>query len=163
MAKAGMAKNGMATRFGASGDSGTLPIAVPLFDVRAAAGGGAQLSEGAEDQTDSIGFPPALLHRITAAPANRLKLITITGDSMASTLEDGDLVMIDGASIAPSPPGVFVLDDGVGLVAKRIDAVPNTHPQELLLSSDNPAYVTYQRRSDDVHIVGRIIWSARSL
>ena len=140
----------MATRFGASGDSGTLPIAVPLFDVRAAAGGGAQLSEGAEDQTDSIGFPPALLHRIT-------------GDSMAPTLEDGDLVMIDGASIAPSPPGVFVLDDGVGLVAKRIDAVPNTHPQELLLSSDNPAYATYQRRSDDVHIVGRIIWFARSL
>ena len=163
MAKAGMARNGMATRFGASGDSGTLPIAVPLFDVRAAAGGGTQLSEGAEDQTDSIGFPPALLHRITAAPANRLKLITITGDSMASTLEDGDLVMIDGASIAPSPPGVFVLDDGVGLVAKRIDAVPNTHPQELLLSSDNPAYATYQRRSDDVHIVGRIIWFARSL
>ena len=69
-------------------------------------------------------------------------MITITGDSMAPTLQDGDLVMIDGASIAPSPPGVFVLDDGVGLVAKRIDAVPNTDPQELL-SSDNPAYATY--------------------
>ena len=82
---------------------------------------------------------------------------------MAPTLEDGDLVMIDGASIAPSPPGVFVLDDGVGLVAKRIDAVPNTHPRELMLSSDNPAYATYQRRSDEVHIVWRIIWFARSL
>ena len=163
LAKAGMVKNDLAKRVRASGESRPQPIAVPLFDVRAAAGGGAQLSEGAEDQTDSIGFPPALLHRITAAPANRLKLITITGDSMAPTLEDGDLVMIDGASIAPSPPGVFVLDDGVGLVAKRIDAVPNTHPRELMLSSDNPAYATYQRRSDEVHIVGRIIWFARSL
>ena len=158
MAQASLAKAGQGLP-----DPRSQPIAVPLFDVRAAAGGGMQLPETAGEQTDSIGFPPALLHRITAAPANTLKLITITGDSMAPTLQDGDLVMIDGARIAPSPPGVFVLDDGVGLVAKRIDAVPNTDPQELRLSSDNPAYATYQRRGDDVHIVGRIIWFARSL
>ena len=120
-------------------------------------------SEGPEDQNGQHSVPTGAAAPDHHRPGQQAKLITISDDSMASTLEDGDLVMIDGASIAPSPPGVFVLDDGVGLVAKRIDAVPNTHPQELLLSSDNPAYATYQRRSDDVHIVRAIIWFARSL
>ena len=44
--------------------------------------------------------------------------------------------------------GIFVLDDGVGLVAKRVDAIPNTRPRMLRLSSDNPAYSNYQRRID---------------
>lgn len=156
-------------------------VTIPLFDVRAAAGGGAIVQgvdgargvEGEDGGTNGtgngggdaqgLGFPAALLHRITASPAAQLKLITITGDSMAPTLMDGDLVMIDGASTAPSPPGVFVLDDGVGLVAKRIDAAPNTNPQMLVLSSDNPAYATYERRGDEVRIAGRVVWFARKL
>ena len=50
------------------------------------------------------------------------------------------MVMVDTNRTSPSPPGIFVLDDGVGLVAKRVDAIPNTAPRMLRLSSDNPAY-----------------------
>ena len=82
---------------------------------------------------------------------------------MDPTLADGDLVMIDTARKQPSPPGIFILDDGVGLVAKRVDAVPNTTPPMLRLSSDSPAYSNYQRRLDEVHIIGRVIWFGRSL
>ena len=63
----------------------------------------------------------------------------------------------------PSPPGIFILDDGVGLVAKRVDAIPNSWPLALRLSSDNPAYSNYRRRVDEVHIVGRVVWFARSI
>jgi phage repressor protein C with HTH and peptisase S24 domain len=73
------------------------------------------------------------------------------------------MVMIDFGRTSPSPPGIFVLDDGVGLVAKRVDAVPNSFPQQLRLSSDNPAYSNYQRRIDEVRILGRVVWFARSL
>ena len=73
------------------------------------------------------------------------------------------MVMIDTNRSTPSPPGIFILDDGVGLVAKRVDAIPNTRPQMLRLSSDNPAYSNYQRRIDEVRILGRIVWFARSL
>ena len=90
-------------------------------------------------------------------------MISVSGDSMTPTLADGDLVMIDTARKLPSPPGIFILDDGVGLVAKRVDTVPNTTPPILRLSSDNPAYTNYQRRLDEVHVIGRVIWFGRSL
>jgi len=156
-------------------------ISVPFFDVRAAAGGGAMppdlpnsansANSYSQDNAGNpevlppigLGFPSSLLRRITSAPAASLQLITVSGDSMDPTLADGDLVMIDTARKQPSPPGIFILDDGVGLVAKRVDAVPNTTPPMLRLSSDSPAYSNYQRRLDEVHIIGRVIWFGRSL
>ena len=137
-------------------------LPVPLLDVSAAAGGGRIGNDTAGDDT-ALAFPPMLLRRITSAPTSSLRLITISGDSMAPTLEDGDMVMVDTGRTSPSPPGIFILDDGVGLVAKRIDAVPNSFPQQLRLSSDNPAYSNYQRRIDEVRILGRVVWFARSL
>jgi len=141
-------------------EDGTLRV--PLHDIRAAAGGGS-VPEEAEGGRLSLAFPPALLRRITAAPAGGLKLLSISGDSMSPTLEDGDLVMVDTQRRMPSPPGIFILDDGVGLVAKRVDAIPNSWPLALRLSSDNPAYSNYWRRVDEVHIVGRVVWFARSI
>ena len=137
-------------------------IAVPLHTVRAAAGGGS-FAEGDNAARHGLSFPPDLLRRITAAPADGLKLLSISGDSMSPTLEDGDLVMVDTGRRTPSPPGIFILDDGVGLVAKRVDAIPNTAPPYLRLSSDNPAYANYQRRIDEVQIIGRVVWFARSI
>ena len=137
-------------------------LPVPLLDVSAAAGGGRIGNDTAGDDT-ALAFPPMLLRRITSAPTSSLRLITISGDSMAPTLEDGDMVMVDTGRTSPSPPGIFILDDGVGLVAKRVDAVPNSFPQQLRLSSDNPAYSNYQRRIDEVRILGRVVWFARSL
>ncbi|MEK9554002.1 MAG: S24 family peptidase, partial [Alphaproteobacteria bacterium] len=134
---------------------------VPMFDVTAAAGGGRMEHDAGTD--GALSFPASLLRRITAAPANGLRLITISGDSMAPTLEHGDMVMVDTNRTNPSPPGIFVLDDGVGLVAKRVDAIPNTTPRMLRLSSDNPAYSNYQRRIDEVRVIGRVVWFARSL
>jgi len=137
-------------------------LPVPLLDVSAAAGGGRSGDDFQPEET-ALSFPPMLLRRITSAPTSTLRLISISGDSMVPTLEDGDMVMIDTGRTSPSPPGIFILDDGVGLVAKRVDAVPNSFPQQLRLSSDNPAYSNYQRRIDEVRILGRVVWFARSL
>ena len=38
---------------------------------------------------------------------------------MAPTLQDGDAVLVDMTRCLPNPPAIFVLDDGMGLVAKR--------------------------------------------
>lgn len=137
-------------------------VPVPLHAVHAAAGGGS-VAEGGDEAQHGLSFPPDLLRRITAAPAGGLKLLSVSGDSMSPTLEDGDLVMVDTGRRMPSPPGIFILDDGVGLVAKRVDAIPNTTPPLLRLSSDNPAYSNYQRRIDEVHVVGRVVWFARNI
>ena len=62
-----------------------------------------------------------------------------------------------------SPPGVFILDDGVGLVAKRIEIIPSTTPQMLRISLENLAFSSYQGRIDKVHIIGRVVCFAGHL
>ena len=137
------------------GTSEPLRLPVPLLDVSAAAGGG-RIGDDANADDSALAFPPMLLRRITSAPTSSLRLITISGDSMAPTLEDGDMVMIDIGRTSPSPPGFFVLDDGVGLVAKR-SMRSEQFPKHLRLSSDNPATAIISAastRSDP----GRVVW-----
>ena len=81
---------------------------------------------------------------------------------MAPILKHGDVVMLDCAQRKPSPPGIFIVDDGVGLVAKRLDLVPTTKPQMLRLTSENSVYANYQRRINEVRIVGRVVWFSRN-
>ena len=63
----------------------------------------------------------------------------------------------------PSPSGILILDNGVGLVAKRIEIIPSNTPQMLRISLESLAFSIYQRRIDQVHILGRVVCSARRL
>ena len=82
---------------------------------------------------------------------------------MLPTLEDGDTVLVDMNQRTPTPPGVFVLHDGMGLVAKRLEHVPMSDPPRLRIISDNPHYAPYECMAEEVNVVGRIRWFAREL
>jgi phage repressor protein C with HTH and peptisase S24 domain len=75
-------------------------------------------------------------------------MISISGDSMVPLLEHDDTVMLDCSQTSPSPPGIFILYGGVGLVAKRIEIIPSTTPQILRISHKNLACSSYQQRID---------------
>ena len=87
----------------------------------------------------------------------------VEGDSMLPTLHHGDIVLVDLARRAPTPPGIFVLHDGMGLVAKRLDHIPNTDPPRVRIISDNPWYSPYEGTAEEVNIIGRIRWFAREI
>lgn len=75
----------------------------------------------------------------------------------------GDRILVDTSQRVPVPPGIFVIWDGLGLVAKRIEHVPHSSPPTVVIRSINPEYATYERHAEDVRIVGRVIWMARKL
>ena len=66
-------------------------------------------------------------------------MISTSGDWVVPLLKYDATVMLDCSQTRPSPPGIFILDDGVGLVAKRIEIIPNTTPQMLRISPKNSA------------------------
>jgi phage repressor protein C with HTH and peptisase S24 domain len=88
-------------------------------------------------------------------------MLTISGDSMNPTLAHNDMVLIDTSKKHPTPPSIFVLFDGFGLVAKRCEYIETTG--KIRLSSDNPTYSSYERSADEVVIVGRVVWFAREI
>jgi phage repressor protein C with HTH and peptisase S24 domain len=101
-------------------------------------------------------------HEFRARPED-LRLVTIDGDSMEPLLSSGDRILVDTGQRSPVPPGVFVIWDGVGVVSKRVEHIPNSDPPRIVLRSENPLYQTYERSAEEVNIVGRVIWAVRRL
>lgn len=85
-------------------------------------------------------------------------IIQAVGDSMNPTICSGDKLIIDTSAKGkkPSPAGIFAIWDGIGISVKRIELIPNTDPQLLKISSDNPKHSPYERRASECCIIGRI-------
>lgn len=90
-----------------------------------------------------------------------LRMLYIRGDSMEPTLHHNDIVLVDTSKKIPSPAGIFVLFDGLGLSAKRVEFFGNE--RMIRLMSDNPQYSTYERSIDETVIIGRVVWFAREM
>jgi len=84
-------------------------------------------------------------------------VITVYGDSMEPTLAPGTRVMVDTEDRIPSPPGIFVVYDGLGLVVKRVEHRPQSSPPAVRLISDNPRYDSYECPLEEARIQGRVI------
>jgi phage repressor protein C with HTH and peptisase S24 domain len=136
-------------------------VEIPEIDIRAAAGGGAFN----EDEPPILGkwqFPRQLLERDLRVRQSDIHLMEVRGDSMLPTLSDGDRILVDRSQKAPSPPGIFVLHDGAGLVVKRVELVAGERTR-IRLNSDNSLYTPYDCHVDEVHMVGRAVWAAKRL
>jgi len=136
-------------------------VPIPEVEVRAAAGAGALNDE----QPQQIGVWPLsarVIEQELRAPPHALRVISVLGDSMLPTLSDGDRIMVDTSHKTPSPPGVYVLWDGTGLVTKRVTVIPGDPPQ-VRLHSDNQLYPPYDCHPDEINIVGRVVLAAKRL
>lgn len=143
-------------------------IGIPEIDVRAGAGGGGVAMShrtvdeyGNSIEADNVSatwsIPPAYLRGELRVDPRRIYIVEVMGDSMSPTLTSGDRVMVDTSHTIPSPPGIYVLDDGYGLIIKRIELVPGTEPQRILVISDNTSHREREMTVDEARIVGRVV------
>ncbi len=108
-------------------------------------------------------LPDDYLARELKVSAKTAWIIEVQGDSMEPTLRSGDRVMVDMAQKRPSPPGIFALWDGLGIVVKRLEYVPGSDPATVEIISDNAHHKPYSRTVEEAHIIGRVVWYARKL
>jgi phage repressor protein C with HTH and peptisase S24 domain len=130
-------------------------VAVKELDVRAAMGGGSLVDS--EKTIGSWSLPGALIKSQTTAPLSNLTFIQAIGESMAPDFPPGTRVLVDMSDTVPTPPGIFVVWDGMGVVLKRVEFVPHSSPPRIRLSSINPSYSTYERTLDESIIRGRVL------
>lgn len=126
-------------------------LPVPFMrDVRAAAGSGELVFEESDDLR--INLARAALPAWTRPPA--LICLRASGESMAPTVRDGDLLVIDRSHTDPLPDELFVVRTVDGLIVKRLRrrAVGGW-----LAVSDNPAYPARLLGADD-SVSGRVAW-----
>ena len=129
-------------------------------DVRASAGAGA-LAELEYDR-ESLTFNRQWLRKLGADP-NRLSIITVMGESMAPTLADGDVILVNEADhFEARREGIYVLRQGSELIVKRVRK--GGGDAHILVTSDNLEFASPGELGlADVVIIGRVIWVGRQI
>lgn len=137
-------------------------VAIQYASVRPAMGGGAVI-ENEDGPARDFHFRRAWIRDHLKAAPSLMRVMQVQGDSMTPTLNEGDVVLVDMNQRTPIPPGVFVLHDGMGLVAKRLEHVPVSDPPRVRIISDNHQYSPYECTAEEVNIVGRVRWYGREM
>jgi hypothetical protein len=145
----------------AAGERDRGMLRIDELDVRASAGAGLMSSN--ERVVAEWQVPTGIVRGYSTAPAAELRIITVIGDSMEPALLPGQRVLVDTGDRAPSPPGIFVVWDGLGQVVKRVQVLPHSDPPRVRITSDNGKYDAYERTLDEAYIQGRVIGQWRWL
>ena len=138
-------------------------ISVPFITTPTDTGDDKVRKKQAEQPQHSWVFHRSVLKSFYSGDTDELRLLSVRGDMMDPVLSDGDIMLVNIADTSPSPPGIFVLHDGVGMMAKRIELIPEAAPGQIRISPANTQYSAYQRHLDDIRIIGRVVWYGRSL
>jgi len=106
-------------------------------------------------------FPDAMIREEFEAQACDERIIAIGRDSMEPVLLSGDRIMVDTSQRIPVPLGIFVIWDGMGIGAKRIEHILSSDQPKIPITSVNPDYEAYEREAEEVNVICRVVWSAR--
>lgn len=95
-----------------------------------------------------------------------LRIVSVGGDSMAPTLNDGDLVFVDTSVTSFEREGIYVLMFDGRLLIKRIRANLSSRLVEICSDNDRayPVQTVHPAELDRLHIIGavRAWWSLQS-
>ncbi len=134
---------------------------IPKHMRTALAGSGGIGAGPDDDQVDLVGemaFSFDWMRRNLAHTTGRLTTIQVRGDSMASTLLDGETIVIDEGVQVVEVDGIYVLDVYGRRLVKRVQHLVDG---TLVLISDNQSY---QRETiprglaREVRVIGRMVW-----
>lgn len=139
-------------------------VVIPLYNgVRAAAGGGALVEHETPD--DALVFKEQWVRIELGARPQDLYLIRVAGDSMAPTLESGDVILVDRRAQRPDREGVYILRMNDMLLVKRLQAIPGGLVRVI---SDNAAFSSFnvtrnEMDNKEIDVIGRVVWVGRRL
>lgn len=142
-------------------DTAPRQVRIPEYDVLTSAGPGTVpvlcAPQDGLRPVEHWSLPRGYISAFAESPET-LAIVRVAGDSMEPDYQAGDRVLVDTAHRAPSPPGVYVLWDGFGLVLKRLELLPGMEePRRVRIMSINPAYSTYELTLDEISINGRVV------
>ncbi|MEI8631286.1 S24 family peptidase [Vibrio sp. PP-XX7] len=135
-------------------------IFAPRFDVEASAGTGSLVFN--EEISESFAFNKNWLSSQLGVHSEQVAFVTVKGDSMRPTLEDGDLILVDLSQQHLVREGIYLLQTEDGLHTKRLKA----HKDGIEVISDNPDYPRWQISATEhshSRITGKVVWCGRGV
>lgn len=134
---------------------------VPFYpNVKASAGAGLIPDEGKPPL--QIAFRKYYINKKLHCTAGDLVAIKVEGDSMAPTLQDDDIILVDQSKRQPRSGKMLVIRIDDTINCKRIQELPG---HRLKVMSDNQAYESFEIDAEEPNfdIIGTIVWYARDI
>ncbi|HHJ4402927.1 TPA: XRE family transcriptional regulator [Citrobacter freundii] len=132
---------------------------VEILDVSASAGGGFIQGSDVIDVIRSIEYNnERALSIFGGRAAEQVKVINVRGDSMAETIEPGDLIFVDISIHEFDGDGIYVFGFDDKIYVKRLQMIPD----QLLVISDNPKYREWSVDKSNEHrfyVYGKVMIS----
>ena len=101
-------------------------------------------------QTDNLGHSPGSRSR---------KRVSVPFCSVRY----GHQLLPNRRDVSPTPSRIFVIRDGLRIVAKRIEHIPTAEPSRIVIKLINLVYGDYERPTENVNIIGRGSWAGKKL
>lgn len=102
---------------------------------------------------ESWGVPGEYLRRELHTSLDNTIICTVNSHAVEPDYEYGDKVFVDKSDKKPSPAGIFVFWDGIGMAFARMQAIPGKDPKVRITQQGADAY---DMSFDDVTIIGRV-------
>lgn len=134
--------------------AGGLPQGVPIYDAALSLGQGRL--NGDAPVVGYLDLPDAYVRDVLHAPPGKVIVAYCSGDSMAPTIKDRDLVLIDTAATTFSRDDLYAFsfkDEGY---IKRLQRAGDA----FVVHSDNPAYTDWSVTGSDLRelrVIGRVV------
>ena len=107
-------------------------------------------------------FPEKYVAQELKINVSKSRVLEIHSDNMAPTLSPGDRVIVNLESKPPSPPGIFIIWDGLNFAPYRLESKVGTSPLEVIVKSDKESHGTVVN-ADKISILGRVVWVGKRL
>ncbi|EGO4574216.1 helix-turn-helix transcriptional regulator [Escherichia coli] len=130
---------------------------VDVLDVKASAGPGALVTSDFIETIRAIEYTSEQARSLFGnRPAENIKVITVSGDSMDGTISPGDQIFVDIGVTAFDSDGVYVFAFGKTLHVKRLQM----QRDRLAVISDNPIYEKWYVEpgdEDQFYVMARVL------
>lgn len=133
-------------------------LSLPMVEVPGATG--PEDRQTSTPKIDFVLFSEFFLTQTLRRKPKNLALLIAAGDSMARTIQDGDLLLVDTSIRQIQASRIYVLRGGSALMVKRIQVKIDG---SLVARPDNPIYepeVLAPDQAKTLHIVGEVVWHA---
>lgn len=130
---------------------------VPLYDVWAAAGTGAEIEQ--ERVLAELAFRRYWLAKL-GLHAEHLVCIRARGDSMSPTVLDGDILLVDRQRTTVDRDSIYIVRSDDGLRVKRLQRLMGGGVR---VSSDNRAYAEEVVSVEQLVVVGQVVWKGGAI
>lgn len=112
---------------------------------------------GSADDEGAWMIPAGILKGHTRTPPDKIRTFAVTDNAMAPDFSAGERVLVDLSDTQPSPPGTFLVSDGLTQMLRHCEYVAHSKPPSVTISTVSGRSKSYTVSLAKAGIIGRVI------